>query len=258
MRALSEDMAFAKGLIGGDDPFPLFKFGKAPDFDTADGFVDVWDGADDGGINQMQYTYSTSAAIDTISSDDVTDTEPIEVQGLTADYTLTVQEATLNGQNKVTLTTPLLRVFRMKNIGTTDIAGNVYCYEDGAITLGVPDDKTTIRAMIQGDNNQTLMALYTVPLGYEIHMDVYWASMAVVAFPGDVYANIQLKSRLEGGVFQLKNEIDLLSSGNSTIQRPAGKTTFLLPEKTDIAMRAFCSGDTVAISAGFEARLIKP
>ena len=33
----------------------IHKFGQAPDFDISDGFVTIWDGADDAGINQMNY-----------------------------------------------------------------------------------------------------------------------------------------------------------------------------------------------------------
>jgi hypothetical protein len=46
----------------------IHKFGAAEDFDFGDGSVTVWDGADDADLNLMQYVYSTSAAIDTISS----------------------------------------------------------------------------------------------------------------------------------------------------------------------------------------------
>ena len=69
----------------------IHKFGAAPDFDSTDGFVTVWDGADDGGTDQMSYQYSATAAIDSISSSDDTDTEPIEIQGLDTDYNVVTQ-----------------------------------------------------------------------------------------------------------------------------------------------------------------------
>ena len=59
----------------------VHKFGQAPDFDTGDNEVYIWDGADDGGINEMTYTFSTSAAIDSISSSSTADNEVIDVQG---------------------------------------------------------------------------------------------------------------------------------------------------------------------------------
>ena len=42
----------------------VHKFGGAPDFDTGDGYVSVWDGADDSSTDEMQYNYSTTADIE--------------------------------------------------------------------------------------------------------------------------------------------------------------------------------------------------
>ena len=69
----------------------IHKFGRAPDFDTGDGDVTVWDGANDALTNEMQYNYSTTAIIDSIASSDNGDTQAIEIQGLDADYALTLQ-----------------------------------------------------------------------------------------------------------------------------------------------------------------------
>ena len=49
----------AKGNIPGHSI--VHKFGNAPDFDTSDGVVDVWDGASDGGSDLMSlYLFSYS------------------------------------------------------------------------------------------------------------------------------------------------------------------------------------------------------
>ena len=47
----------SRGLIAGQSL--VHKFGNAPDFDTTDGEVTIWDGAEDGASwEKMVYTYS--------------------------------------------------------------------------------------------------------------------------------------------------------------------------------------------------------
>jgi uncharacterized protein YcnI len=72
-----DGLAIAKGDVS-NTTF-IHKFGAASDFDFADGSVTVWDGADDADIDQMQYVYSTTAAIDSISSSSASDTFDVEV-----------------------------------------------------------------------------------------------------------------------------------------------------------------------------------
>ena len=82
----------SKGNISGSTY--VHKFGQAPDFDTGDGEVNMWDGADDGNSNLMTYTYSSTADIDRISSSDNGDTQDIEIQGLDTSGNLTIQTIT--------------------------------------------------------------------------------------------------------------------------------------------------------------------
>ena len=234
----------------------IHKFGNAPDFDTGDGVVSIWDGANDGGINQMTYTYSTTAAIDSLSSSSGADTMDIEVQGLDASFAQVTQTITLTGQTRVALTTDLIRVFRLKNVGSTNLAGQLYCYENVATTAGVPNDLTLVRASIDNGNNQTLMAIYTIPAGKTGYMDSFFASTA----GGNKSSNyiIDVYARPSGQVFQLKHRNSLADAGSSHIQHK-----YTVPEvfaaQTDIEMRVqiTAAGVTAAsISAGFDITLI--
>ena len=250
-----DGLAIASGEVPGKTF--IHKFGAAPDFDESDGYVSIWDGADDGNIAQMNYVYSTAADIDSVSSENAGDTQVVQLQGLDGAYTLTTQTVTLNGQNRVALSTPLIRIFRMKNTGSTDNVGHVYCYVNTAISGGVPIDTTKVRAVIQPGNNQTLMALYTIPLGYVGYMRDWYASTAG-ASRNSSYV-IELRARPLGGVFQLKHVAALSDDGTSYIQH-----TYVEPEvfggMVDLEMRAYMtlsSASSAAVSAGFDIVLVE-
>jgi hypothetical protein len=126
------------------------KFGQNDDLNTST-YEDVWDG---GGV--YSYPADGTAPITDIIGHDAGDTEPIEVQGLDINGDLVVQTKTLTGLTKVTLDTPLWRVFRLKNVGTSDLLDDVCAINTG---------DTVDYACINNGNNQTLMALYTIPNG---------------------------------------------------------------------------------------------
>lgn len=246
----SSGLSIAKGNITGSSF--IHKFGKAPDFDSTDGYVAIWDGANDSGVNLMQYTYSSSADIDTISSDSASDTFDLEIQGLDSDYNLVTQTKTLTGQTPVILDTSLIRVFRLKNVGSADNVGRIFCFKNVATTGGVPDTLVNIRAIIQPGNNQTLMAIYTIPAGKIGYMRDWYASLNNNVATS---LNVELRARPFGQVFQVKHTRTINSTGTSST-----KHDYFEPEvfsaKTDIVMQAQTAGNSVAASAGFDIVLI--
>lgn len=178
------------------------KFGAANDFDAGDGEITIWDGAEDNTAWElMNYVYSTTAAIDTISSN-AADTVDIEIQGLDDGYELLVQTVTLSGTASVPLTTPLRRIFRAKNVGSSNLAGHVFVYEAGATTGGVPDTNADIRCVVHPENNQTEMAIFTVPSGYTAYLKEVYVHTAGASRSAEYL--YRLKARPLGQVFQLK------------------------------------------------------
>ncbi len=223
------------------------KFGETgANIDTADGFVDVWNGVSNANCDK-NYTYSSSADIDTISSSNAGDAQDIQIQGLDANWALTTQTATLNGQSKVTLDTALIRVFRMINMGATDLAGVVYCYVDGAITAGVPDTSGDVRAIINDGDNQTLMALYTIPAGKRAFLIKGEAGL-VSKLAG--YIEGHFDARPFEGVFQTKRTFGLASTGSSYID-VMFPMPLVIDEKTDVRVRVNSSANDMNVNASF-------
>ena len=250
--AIAEDNVTGKTFI--------HKFGFAPDFDTADGLVTIWDGADDSlfaGSPPMAYTYSSTADIGLISSSDAGDAQDIEIHGLDTNLDIVVQTITLNGQTDVDISatgTDLKRVYRMVNRGSTPLAGDVYIRTNGSAQgSGVPSVANTVRAIIRNGNNQTLMAVYTIPNGTTGYMRSWYASLSG-AKKTSVHV-IHLDARPLGEVFQLKHVSSLIAVGTSSAQHE-----YIEPEVfqagTDIEMQANSDEDVAAISAGFDIVII--
>lgn len=253
----SSGLAIAEGNVTGKSF--IHKFGEAPDFDTGDNTVTVWDGANDGllGGGAMAYTYSSTADIDTISSSSASDTGDIEIQGLDSNYDIVTQTVTLNGQTDVSLTTTLLRVFRMKNVGSSDFVGVVYLRTNGSTqTGGVPDTANTVRAIVNNGNNQTLMAVYTIPAGKTGYLRDWYASTA----GGSRTTNykMRLKARPFGQVFQLKHTSAIAENGTSYIQHEYTEPE-IFNEKTDVELTSEITETAITaadVSAGFDIVLV--
>ena len=149
----------AKGRIAGVSS--IHKFGQNPQIDNTEEW-DIWDGGDG-----ADYTFSSSGVIHYISSSNAGDTQTYDVIGLDENYLEQTISVTAVGQTKTQIGTgeKFRRIVRIKNTGSTDNAGVVYVYEDDTVTAGVPDTATKIRGQIQIGNNQTLMAIYTIPAG---------------------------------------------------------------------------------------------
>ena len=251
-----DGLDIAKGDVVGTTY--VHKFGEAADFDTGDNEVTVWDGANDAllGGGAMPYTYSATADIDTISSS-AGDTVDIEVQGLDTNWALVTQTKTLTGTTDAELATPLIRVFRMKNVGATALSGTVYLRTNGsAATSGVPDTANTVRAIIGIGNNQTLMAVYTVPAGKTAYMDSFYAGTSGANKTTNY--RIKLLARPTGTVFQVKHVSSLAQDGTSHFKHPH-YVPKVFAAKTDIEITAqiLAAGVTAAgVSSGFDLILV--
>ena len=125
---------------------------------------EIWDGS-------AAYSFPATALITSISQ--TTDQtalrgESVEIQGLDANYALVTQTAVLDGTlstTVVTLTTPLIRVFRAKIQSSVVADSTVRIHNAG---------ETQDYAVISVGNQQTEMAIYTVPAGKTAYLTNYW------------------------------------------------------------------------------------
>lgn len=225
----------------------LLKFGRNADVDTTR--ETVW-------LPGGNETYISDNLITTVSSSDASDTQPIEVSGLTlsgsAFTNAATQTVTLDGQNKVTLTTPLARSTRLKNKGSTDLAGTVYCYEDDTITAGVPDTASKIHAQMDGTTNQTLQCAATMADG-----DYWCVTQFYVGIDKKTAASVvfDLQLREFGGVFRSQPSVSLHANAGGRLFTVM--PYLIVPANADARIVATSDTANIAVTAWANGPIVK-
>lgn len=226
----------------------LFKFGNNSDINGS--LETIWS---HGGL----YVYPSSAItmkVSSSSADDAsngTGARTVAVYGLDADYNEINEVVSLTGQTAVNTTKQYLRVFRAFVItagsGAT-AAGTIYI-GTGVVTAGVP---ATVYAEIALSENQTTMAVWTVPAGYTAYISA--GTFSAASNNSAQYVLGKFMFRPEGGVFRNAADITV----NSNVFRYEWDYPLALPEKTDLEARAIAlSGSSFFVTASFELVYIK-
>jgi hypothetical protein len=244
------NQAVALGIIPGYSS--VSKFGTNPIITTATDPEDIWEFGgsypyDADGTAPIQYT-SSSNALDTGQS--------INVQGLDINGVFVSQDIITNGLTIVNLTTPLWRVFRLSNNAVVgkDITGTFYCHTSATVTAGVPPN-ANVMAIITAGNNQTLMAVYTIPAGKTGYL---YAREAGVELDGNAqvlaeYANIHSNTREHGMVFKVKKSFTVFPGNPYT-----DKLSFYekIPALSDVKLTAKLVTATRGLWGSFDILLI--
>lgn len=138
-------------------------------------------------------------------------------------------------------------------MGNVDFAGHVAVYVNGTITGGLPDNQDDIRAVVHQENNQSEMAVFTIPNGKTGYMRDWYASTSGAKKESSHV--IKVLARPFGQVFQLKHTSTIVESGTSYI-----KHNYIEPEvfteKTDIEIRVNTDQDDASVAAGFDIVLV--
>lgn len=250
-------LAIAMGLVlgaAGEN-----KWGSAPDFDADDDTIDVWDGAEDGAaFEAMQYTFSDTNDIDTVSSTSTADVGlDVTIEGLRSGVPVT-ETVELNGQNKVNFTA-MNAINRMYNSNGTLFTGHVMAYVNtpiGDVAAGVPTDTSKIRSLIHPDEQQTEQAIYTVPTGKTAYVFAGYASTAGANKSSNYI--IKLLAQEPSGVFRTKQKMSISDNGSSYVS-----FNYPIPQKfiggtrIKVTARMTSTGATGgSVSAGFSLVLI--
>jgi hypothetical protein len=204
--------------------YALFKFGFNPDIDNT--LETVWA---QGGL----YSYLAAASVLLVSSSSTADAaagtgaRTVTLTGLDANYNEISETVTLNGQTAVNTTNSYIRIYRMvvRSAGSGGQNAGVIYAGTGTVTAGVPANKY---ATIAVGDNQTLMALWTVPGGYTAYL--LQTDVTLATTQNNKYCTVSIVVRPFGEVFQVKDRfVKSESSTNQTYSIP-----FIFQQKTYI------------------------
>jgi len=218
----------SRGLIDGHKR--VFKFGYNGLIQNVE--ETIWDV---GGL----YTYPSSAVTMTATSSSGATDSGIEVtiQGVDTDYAELSETVTLDAAGTATTTGSFLRVYRAFVSGSTASAGNITVANGG-----------TTYAYVSAADQQTLMALWTVPAGYTAYL--FQIDTTAFTIQNNKVATIRMLTRELNGVFRTQNKFDLFEGSyhqDITCPQP-------IPEKTDIEFRAIAdsSNADLRVAATFD------
>jgi len=219
----------------------LHKFGRAEAIGTSETSVNV--------LSRTELLPADNT-IDTISSTNASDVQTISVEGMVLNVDATIsfntQDVTLNGQNKVVLSTPLFRVTRLNNISVSATAGDVYVYEDTAISNGIPSDLDFWHGTMDSDAQSTLKASTTVS------SDNYFVITRWDAFVNrQQAAAVDFRLKFNACGEHLRTRL-LMSSRNTSSQATIEFKPFIIvPPKHDILVTAISSSNGTAVNSSF-------
>jgi len=231
-------MEVPKGTI--PNTFGVNKFGSNLN-SPANTTTDVWD---------IGGTYIYPSTTDITHVHQVANSNPnmqIEVEGLDSNWDLVIQTVTLDGVGAtflIALSTPLIRIFRMKVISPP--SGSIS--DVTAVNAG----DTIIYAQITNGNNQTLMALYTVPSGHTAYMVSIYGDVveSTGKEPKSTEFNLWVRDNESLFPFQLKNARAIPKAGASITKEFA--PYLKITEKSDIRTSTFCTDEPGHVHAGFD------
>ncbi|KKN73939.1 hypothetical protein LCGC14_0395040 [marine sediment metagenome] len=224
------------------------KFGQNPAVGAT--LEDVW-----GYSALYDYLADDVFAIMYISSDDELSDVGLtfSVTGIDSDYNYSTVTGTLHAVDArimVALTSGAAdnkwwRIFRVTNTSGTPVTGNIYASKDNtdAGGNGIPDDTDDIQAQIIIGNEQTLMALWSCPVGNTAYLTNFFASTS-----SNKITSVRLFVRPFGGVFNIKASLSI----NQGHMIHHYDFPVVIAAKSDVKIMASAVGGGGIVSAGFD------
>lgn len=247
LKVIAETLHRGDGLMNARGEVPgqstEFKFGYQGAISNTE--VPIWDVVE-------AYTYLSAAKLMTVSSDNPADdaagtgARTVQIFGLDANYVEINETVTLVSTTAVTTTQAFLRVFRMQVLTAGSGEENAGVVYTGASTVaaGVPSEKY---AAISAGENQSLMAIWTVPAGKTAFMRRLTACTGATA--ADLGVLLRLKIRKFGELFQTKDKMNLVRQ-QILLEHVIPKA---ITEKSDVMVTAIRTGNSdLAVCATIE------
>jgi len=248
MQAMNEVLRWEGDVISVEHKAKcLLKFGRTEEVQTSKTTIMAHK---TGTFNE---TYVSTNIIDTVSSSDGSDAVDVTIEGHTidgeGDFTFVTQTATLDGQNKVVLGTPLARMTRIFNDSGTELAGAVYGYQDSAITSGVPDNGALVHCVIPLGLQQSEKCATTIS-----SVD-YWL---LTRLQGDVlektstFGDFHLEERQKGGVFRDVQDFSASSTSDGNV---VFAPYHIVNKNSDVRIRASAGSNNKEFAATIQGLL---
>jgi len=239
-------------LVHGSNPListtSLFnKFGSSPDVTSA-ATEELWDGA-------RAYIFPTSASVTHIRSavdSAITRAVTLEVQGLDVNWDLVVQTKATDATDstvEIELDTALRRVFRVKVLDDTALDQDIWVGPD-------PASAANASAIVQAGNNQTLMAIWTVPNGCTAYLTNYYCDYVRSAAkdPNGISYDLWARDNANGYAPQLKHQKGIPKQAPGFQHN--FKPYYRFAEKTDVYLTGSPEGADAHAHGGFDIILI--
>ena len=219
----------------------IHKFGSNPNLSNDKSAEEtIWDGED-----LYAFPNDSGETLQIQSSDD-TDTQEIVVMGLDENFEEKSETITLTGTSSTSLDGSWSRVFRAYNDGSTDLAGDVIIHKDS--------DVSKVYAKILSVNNQTLMALYTIPANYTGYLLKHHCSAQNTDSSSSINFVIHIKTREFSKVFRTKSIVSCSTNQSETENLPF---PIKLEPKTDIIFnKVSANGTGGSLNADFDIALL--
>jgi len=215
----------------------VHKFGAVPAM-SVNQTGSVWD------INDTLYPWSAfdTAGVLTIPAVNASDNgHTVTVLGLDNNYDEVTENFVISSSGTVTGTQTFKRVYRafMSNGGATNV-GNINVQRGGTTVLRITAGK-----------GQTLMAIYTVPKGYNAFL-----TKGVMTCQASADATGEMFVRyFEQSTFRVAHSFEVAGTGGP--YQYDFTIPLKIPEKSDIDVRASVRSNNARVSAAFDMILVK-
>jgi len=230
-------------IVGQASDF-IHKFGSNPDISntvSATSPETVWDGSN-------EYTFPPDAGTGIqIKSSQGADAQEFVVQGLDENFELQTWTGDLNGTSDVDIDGTWTRVFRAFNNDSSGIAGNVNIHGNG--------DASASFAQVLPGNDQTLMALYTIPANYTGYLCEYHISAHNSGSSSLIGYTVQIKTRNYGKTFRVQEITSVTTNNVASNTHPF---PLQLAPKTDVIVNVIsANGNNGSVNADFDIALLQ-